>query len=115
MKLVKFVLSKKESANWFNVNLGPVTNGNQVRFLGLKYDQECGNWDLVTHQGFEQGEFTNVSYCRETFFAGSVNSCYPEFTSPTSTGLVLTKGSKQVVCFELNEKGEVESYGARFY
>ena len=115
MKLVKFVLSKNESENWFNINLGPVTNGSNVKFLGLKYDQACGNWDLVTHQGFEQGVFQNVSYCKETFHAGSVNGVYVEFTSPTSTGLVLTKGKKQVVCFELDDRGEVESYGARFY
>ena len=115
MKLVKFVLSKEETANWVNVNLGPITNGVQAKFLGLKYDLQCDNWDLVTHEGFENGEFLKPKYCKETFHAGSVNGVYVEFTSPTSTGLVLTKGKKQVVCFELNEKNEVESYGARFY
>lgn len=112
MKLAKFKLRKDEP---WNVNLGPVCNGSNVKFLGLRYDQECQNWDLVTHQGFEEGKFINASSLKECFFAGSVNASYSEFTSPTSTGLVLTKGSKQVVCFELNEKGEVESYGARFY
>ena len=114
MKLVKVVLSKEETANWVNVNLGPITNGTEAVFLGLKYDTECNDWDLITHNGFENGEFVGVSYCKETFFAGSVNGAYVEFTSPTSTGLVLTKGKKQVVCFELIN-GKVESYGARFY
>ena len=112
MKIVKFNLDK---SNPYNVNLGPVVRGSQAVFLGLKWDPECRDWDLVSHRGFEEGEFLECKFLNPTFFEGSANGAYLEFTDPTSTGLVLVKGKKQVVCFELTEQGTIASYGERFY